>query len=128
MRIEIGDAPRRALHFRFTKGSSPVDHLPLQVCFINHVVVHNTKRSDSRRCKIQPKRRTQPTGTDEENAGGFEFALPLEANLGQDEMATVALQFLAREFGLAHVHVCYFDEWGLSTVTLSRQFARSCRA
>ena len=71
-----------------------VQHLPLQVAEIDDVEVHQADPADAGGGEVQPQRRAQAAGADEQDAGRLEALLPLDADLGHDEVAAVALDFL----------------------------------
>ena len=76
-----------------------VDDLPLQVACVDHVEIHQPKRPDAGRGKIQRKRRAETASSHAEDASGLQPLLALHAYLGQDEVARVAGEIGGSELG-----------------------------
>ena len=71
-----------------------VDHLALQVRQIDLVVVDDAKRSDARGGEIQGRRRAQAAGAQQQHLCVEQLLLAFGADLGQQQVARVALALL----------------------------------
>jgi hypothetical protein len=79
----------RRLELRAADVLGAVEHLPLEVGEVDDVEVDEADVPDAGRGEIQPKRRAEPPGADEQHAGGLELALPAERHVGDDEVTAV---------------------------------------
>jgi hypothetical protein len=82
-----------------------VDDLTVKVAGIDAVEVDETDAPHPRRGQVEPERRAEPAGPDEQDARRLELLLALEAHLGHDEVAAVARDLVAVEVhgsGLRH--------------------------
>ena len=66
--------------------------LPLQVAALDHVVIDQAQVAHASGSQVERRRRTQAAGTGQQHARGFQPALPVHADLGQAQVARVALQ------------------------------------
>ncbi len=71
-----------------------VNDLPLQVGVVHHIEVDQAQRAHARGRQIQRQRRPQSARADAQHARGFQLLLPLHADLGHDQMARVAQDFV----------------------------------
>ena len=74
-----------------------VDDLALQVGDVDHVVVDDAERADARRGEVERGRRAEPAGAEQQHLGVEQLLLALGADLGQQQVAAVALALLGRE-------------------------------
>ena len=73
-----------------------MDDLALEVRDVDHVVVDDAERADAGRREVQRGRRAEPAGAEQEHLGVEQLLLALLADLGQEEVAAVALALLGR--------------------------------
>ena len=73
--------------------------LALQIVERHAIVVDHPERADARRGEILDGRRADPARADDRDGRGEQLALPLAANLLEDDMAGVAV-----ELGVAEAH------------------------
>ncbi len=66
---------------------------------VDGVEVDQAERADAGGGEIERERRAEAAGADAEDLGGLELLLALVADLGQDEVAGVAGDFLVGELG-----------------------------
>ena len=78
-------------HLRCPDIRRGVQHLPLQIADVHRVAVHHADRADAGGGEIQPDRRAQSAGPDEQHARVEQLALPLPAHFGQEDVAAIAL-------------------------------------
>ena len=71
-----------------------VEDLPLQVARIDRVEVHQPERADAGRCKVERGGRAQPSRANAEHARGLQPPLPVDADLGHDQVTAVALHLI----------------------------------
>ncbi len=83
--LEVTDAPRR------------VDDLALQVGDVDHVVVDDADRADAGGGEVERGRRAEPACAEQEHLGVEQLLLTVGADLGQQQVAAVALALLGRE-------------------------------
>jgi hypothetical protein len=74
-----------------------VDDLALEVGDVHDVVVDDAQRPDARRREVERGGRAQAAGAEQEHLGVEQLLLALDADLGQEEVAAVALPLLGRE-------------------------------
>ena len=74
-----------------------VDDLALEVGDVDDVVVDDAERADAGRGQVQRGRRAEPAGAEQQHLGVEQLLLALDADLGQQEVARVALALLGRE-------------------------------
>ncbi len=87
-------AVRGAVDLRSADRVGFVDHLPLQVGQRDHVVVDDAERADAGGRQILQHRRAEPAGADDQHARALQLLLARPADLGQHDVARIALQFL----------------------------------
>ena len=68
--------------------------LALQVAQVDDVVVDDADRADAGRREVEGRRRAEPAGADQQHLGVEQLRLPLLADLGQQEVAAVAVELL----------------------------------
>ena len=83
-RVDLGDADPLA----------GVDHLALEVGQVDDVVVDDPERADAGRGQVQRRRRAQAAGAQQQDLGVEQLLLTLDPDLGQQQMARVALALL----------------------------------
>ncbi len=91
---------QRDLCRRGLEHSDPVlgvEDLALQVAPVDGVEVDKADRADAGCREIEGSRTAEPAGSDEQHPGVEELALTLSADLGDEQMAAVALLLLRRE-------------------------------
>ena len=71
-----------------------VDHLALQVGGVDDVVVDQPERADPRRGQVERGRRAEPAGADQQHLRVQHLQLALDADLGQQRVARVAVALL----------------------------------
>jgi hypothetical protein len=71
-----------------------VDDLALQVGVIHHVEVHDAECAHARSRQIESQRRAQPARANTQHPRCLQLLLPFHADLGHDEMARVAQDFV----------------------------------
>ena len=74
-----------------------VDHLALEVRQVDLVVVDDSERSDAGGGEIQRGRRSEAAGAEQEHLRVEQLLLALGPDLGQQQMARVALALLGRQ-------------------------------
>ena len=73
-----------------------VHHLALQVGRVDDVVVDHPDGAHPGGGEVEQGRRPEPPGTDDEHPGGPQPALPVAADVGQQQVAGVAGALLPR--------------------------------
>src|SRR5262249_39811625 len=76
-----------------------VQHLALQVAEVDDVEVDGAEAPAAGRGGVQRGGRAGPAGADQQHGGGLEALLPLQPDLGHDEVAAVALHLLRGQGG-----------------------------
>ncbi len=71
-----------------------VDHLALQVRQVDLVVVDDPERAHAGRRQVQRRRRAEPAGAEQQHLGVEQPLLALGADLGDQQVARVALALL----------------------------------
>ena len=74
-----------------------MQHLALQVAQLHVVGVDDAQMPDAGRGEVERGRRAEPAGADQQDARRLESALTVLADLGQDEVAVIALQLVGVE-------------------------------
>ena len=74
-----------------------VQDLALQVAQVDRVEVDEPDRADPRRGEVEGCGAAETAGTDEEHASVEQLGLTLGADLGNEQVAAVALLLLRRE-------------------------------
>jgi hypothetical protein len=82
MRIDVAQTVFGRLQLRAANIFRAMQDLPLQVTFVHDVKIHNANAAHSSRCQVQRQRCTKSPSSNEQDAGGFEFTLPLHTDLG----------------------------------------------
>ena len=68
--------------------------LPLQVGEIDHIKIHQPDPADAGGGEVHADRRPQAARADAQNAGALEFLLTGHPDLGKDQVAGVAANFV----------------------------------
>ncbi len=97
VRVERLDRSLRRSRLGDADSVGRVDHLALEVGGVDHVVVDDPDRADPGRGEIESGRRAEPTGAEQKDLGVQEGDLALDADLGQERVARVAVALLGRE-------------------------------
>ena len=71
-----------------------VDHLALQVREVDVVVVDDPERADAGRGQVERGRRAEPAGAEQQHLRVEQLLLALDADLGDQQVARVALALL----------------------------------
>src|SRR5690606_7134202 len=95
--VEREDPLARDLRLRPPDVARAVEHLALEVRGVDHVEVDDPERADARRRQVLRERTAEPPGADQQHARGEQRLLRLGAELGQREMALVALVLVRAE-------------------------------
>ena len=74
-----------------------MDDLALQVGDVDDVVVDDAERADAGGGEVERGRRAQAAGAEQQDLGVEQLPLALDADLGQQEVARVALALLGGE-------------------------------
>jgi hypothetical protein len=115
VRVQIAQATRRRLNLRHTERAFAVNHLPLKVARVHHIVIDKAERSHPRRCQIKRAGAAQPARARNQHARLFEKALTLGAHVRQDQVPGVTLLLVGRKFwgrvrrGHRHSSVMYSE-------------------
>src|SRR2546429_205975 len=88
---QLGTAPGGGLGLRPAEVVGAVEDLPLQVAGVHHVEVHDADASDAGRGQVHRRGRAESTGAQEQHARVEELALTGAADLGEDQVTSVAL-------------------------------------
>src|SRR6185295_19928254 len=75
-----------------------MDDLALKVSEIDDIEIDDAKLAYSRGAEIQRQRGTESTRADAKHLRGFEFLLPLERDLGHDQMPAVSQNLIVIQF------------------------------
>ena len=76
-----------------------VDDLALQVRLVDDVEVDDADRADAGRGQVQQRRRTEPAGADHQHPRVFQPLLPVDAQVGNDQVPAVAGDLVAGQLG-----------------------------
>jgi hypothetical protein len=90
----------RGLGLRLADAVRRVQDLSLQVRRIDDVRVDDAERPHARGGEVQRRGRPEAAGADEEHLAAKQLLLPGLADLGDEEVAAVALRLLRREAGV----------------------------
>src|SRR5207248_1722116 len=74
-----------------------VQHLALQVAKIDDIKIDQSNPANAGRGQVQAERGAESTGADEEDARGFESFLPVQGDLGHDEVTAIARDLGCRQ-------------------------------
>src|SRR6266849_6191362 len=91
--IEIREARAGSFRFWLADVAGAKGHLALEIGVVHDIEVHQADVADARGGEIEPKRRAESTGADEQHFGGFELELTVHADFGHDQVAAVAQDF-----------------------------------
>jgi len=97
VRVQRLDRALRGLDLRLADALRVVDHLALEVAEVDLVVVDDPERADAGRREVQGRGRAEPACADQQDLGLEQLLLPLQADLGDQEVPRVALPLLGRE-------------------------------
>ncbi len=92
-RVQRRERGGEACHLGLADAVGPVRHLTLQIGQLDRVVVDEPDRADARRRQIQRQRAAEPAGADHQHAGRAQPRLSDAADLGQQDVPRVALDF-----------------------------------
>ena len=96
-----GQAVASGLQLRAADVWRAMQNLSLQVALVDVVEIDDAERADAGRGQIQRRGRPQAAGADAQHAPALEPLLPFHADLGQDEVAAVALDLGVAQFSRA---------------------------
>ena len=97
LRVERLDAPPGRVHFLLADPLGGVDDLALEVGQVDDIEVDDADRADPGRRQIEHRRRAEPARANEQDLGAEQLDLALQADLGDEQVAAVALLLLSRE-------------------------------
>ena len=89
--VQLADGLARRLRLRHADALGIVEHLALQVRLVDHVVVHDAQPAHARRGQVEPRRRAQPAGADEQYLRLEQLRLARLADFGDQQMPAVAV-------------------------------------
>ena len=92
-RIDGGERLLSGLDFWFSERGSRVHDLSLEIRKIDNVPIDETDRPDTGRSEIESSRRSQTTGTDQQDLGPLELQLALATHILKDDVPAVPLNF-----------------------------------
>ena len=102
VRIQILDALACGVELALADGARAVKHLALQICCIDDIEVDEAERADAGGREIERDGRAEPAHAHEQHTRALELLLPLEPDLGEDEMPAIAEDLFVREFWCVH--------------------------
>ena len=95
VRIERSEAILGRRQLRAPDVGRPVNDLPLQVAEVDDVEVDDAECADAGGSEIHRGRRAKAAGADAKHLRGLQLLLTLDADLGHDQVAAVALDLFA---------------------------------
>ena len=87
----------RRIDLRDADPLARMDHLALEVGEVDLVVVDDPERADAGRRQVQRRRRAEAAGAEQQHLRVEQLLLALDPDLGQQQMARVALALLGRQ-------------------------------
>ncbi len=99
VRIEVLDAPSRRLELRDTHGLRAVQDLALQIGLVDDVEIDHAESPDAGRRQIERRGGPEPAGAYQQDARSLQLALPLDADVRENEMARVPQDLFVRQLG-----------------------------
>ena len=101
--VDVGVEQRerllRRVDLAITDAIHVVQDLALQVRLVDHVHVDDAQRADAGRREIQRSRGAEPAGAEQQHLRAEQLLLARVADLGQQQVALVAVALLGRERG-----------------------------
>ena len=97
VRVERLDRALRGRDLRLAEPLGRVDDLALEVRVVDDVGVDDPERPDARGGEVERGRRAEPARADQQDARVEQLLLPLLADLGDQQVARVALALRRRE-------------------------------
>ncbi len=97
LRVERIEPVAGRLQLRATDIWGSVDNLALEIAVVNDIEVDDPDAPDAGRGQIQRHRRAETASTDAQHTGRLELQLPVHADLGHDEVATVPSDFVVAQ-------------------------------
>ena len=94
VRVERGDRRLGRVDLRRADRLRRVDDLALQVGEVDLVVVDDAERADARGGEVERGRGAEPAGAEQQHLGVEQLGLALGADLGEQDVAAVALLLL----------------------------------
>ena len=91
-RVQRGEGFGRAFGLVAADAGGAVDHLALEVGKLQRVVVHEADRADAGGGEVEGERRAKAAGAHHQHPRGAEPRLALGADLGEEDVAGVAVQ------------------------------------
>src|SRR3989454_2412632 len=101
VRVDLSDALLRDVDLLAADVFRPVQHLALQVRLVDHVEVDDPETADAGGAEVLGERHAESPGADDDGGRLLEFQLPRHADLGQDQVPGIALDFRRHEHVLA---------------------------
>ena len=98
-RVDLLDGVAGALRLGPADVGLAVDDLALQVGLVDHVELDDADGAHPGGGQVQQRGRAQPARADDQHAGVLEPLLPVDAEVGDDQMPAVARDLFARELG-----------------------------
>ena len=104
-RIDLEDGVARGIGFRPADIGLPVDHLTLEIRFVNLIELDDADRSDPGCREVEQRRGTESTRADHQHLGVLQTLLPVDTEVGDDQVPAVSGDLVAGQFGSG------FDQW-----------------
>ena len=102
VRIQIGQTRSRGGRSSGLPTSLGAEgDLALQIGEVHDIEIHQAKVPDASRGQIQPERRAESAGADQQHLGVFELELTFHADFRHDQMPAVAQNFFVGQRGAA---------------------------
>ena len=92
--VERLDLLLGGVDLRHADAVGRVDDLALEVGDVDHVVVDDAERPDAGGGEVERGRRAEAAGAEQQHLGVEQLLLALDADLGEQEVARVALALL----------------------------------
>ena len=97
--VDRGQAVASGLQLRAADVRRPMQNLSLQIAFVDVVEIDDAERADTGGGKIKRGGRPEASRTHAQHAPALDAALPIHADLGQDEVTAVALNLGVAQLG-----------------------------
>ena len=95
--IDLPHSVARGLGLGSAYVGLPVNDLPLQIGFIDRVELNDAKGADSGSRQVHECRAAQAAGADAEHAGVLQTLLSDHSDIGDDQVAAIAPDFVDRQ-------------------------------
>ena len=97
VRVDLGDRLLGGLGLGLAHVGDAVDDLALQVRLVDRVEVHDAERADAGRGQVEQRRRAEAARAHDEHLRVLQALLPGHADVGDDQVARVALHLVDRQ-------------------------------